>query len=189
MGPQHRVLAQIDRHRLRRAIRAERDGDVDRGAEVLLRDFDRTGFRSEAAGDHLARVLADSDLRHGEAVGPLDRHVGPIIILVQVDGERVGGRAQSARRGGAGLALDLDDQRGHLGLGRFDDVDLVGRRRLGATLGAARQGENRGQERREEVAYHVPTPLRRSYWPVIFVSRIAHDRHRLIHQTRLVEKV
>lgn len=190
VGPQHRVLAQVDRFGLRRPVGVQLDELGHRGADVRGVHLDGDRLREEAVERNLAGVRSDRNLRSDESVDPHPVDVAPVVVLDQDDIGSVDRRAESSghRRVG-GLASDLDRESRDLGLRRFDDVDLVGRRRRGVALGAARQGENRGQERREEVTYHDPTPLRRSYWPVIFVSGIAHDRHRLTHQTRLVEKV
>lgn len=185
-----RVLTEVDRFGLRRPVGVQLDELGHRGADVRGVHLDGDRLREEAVERNLAGVRSDRNLRSDESVDPHPVDVAPVVVLDQDDIGSVDRRAESSghRRVG-GLASDLDRESRDLGLRRFDDVDLVGRRRRGVALGAARQGENRGQERREEVTYHDPTPLRRSYWPVIFVSGIAHDRHRLTHQTRLVEKV
>lgn len=190
VGPLHRVFAQFDGLGLRRTVGDQHDALAHGGADVGRGHLEGDRLRKEAVERNLAGVRSDRNLRSDESVDPIPVDVAPVVVLDQDDVGSVDRRAQaSGHRRVGGLAHDLDREIRELGHGVVGAVDLVGRRRLGATLGAARQGENRGQERREEVACHVPTPLRRSYWPVIFVSRIAHDRHRLIHQTRLVEKV
>ncbi len=167
--PEHLVLTEINRLWLRRATRAKRDGDVDRGAEVALVDRDGGGVGREAVGNHLTHVRAHLHLRVSE--GAVPRHVDdlPILLVGEGDERALRGRPEATgleRVGGLSLDLDREGRDLELGVG-VDDFHLSGGGAVRAALPAG-EGEDRGQERREEVLVHDLTPLKRSNWPVIF---------------------
>lgn len=159
VDPLDGVLPQVHALGLRRAIRGERDGDVERRVEVVLGHLDGGGLGRVALGLNLAGVVADADLGVGDRVGPGRGDLAPVRVSVEADRRvfLVRRRSEAARvKRPFGLALDLDRDGRDLGLIGVDHLHRSGGGR--SALLASESGD-RGHERREEVAVvHLQLP-------------------------------